>query len=109
MSTLVVETVPEWKFPEIELPESMHISPAGFKELCSRNQDLHAELSSDGNFIISAPTGGNSGWRNSKLTHQIEAWAEEQDNGIVFDSSTVFHLPNGSMRGPDAAWVKSQT
>lgn len=26
--------------------------------------------------------------------------------GIVFDSSTGFHLPNGADRSPDLAWVK---
>ncbi|MDA0812284.1 MAG: Uma2 family endonuclease [Verrucomicrobia bacterium] len=84
----------------------MRITPAAFKELCSRNQNLHAELSSDGKLTYMAPTGGNSGWRNSKLTHQIEAWTELAD-GIAFDSSTVFSLPNGAMRSPDAAWVRS--
>ena len=28
--------------------------------------------------------------------------------GISFDSSTGFRLPNGAIRSPDAAWIKTQ-
>lgn len=107
MSTLLVQSAPTWDF-EIDLPENVRFTPTAFKELCSKNRDLQAELSQDGNLIIMAPTGGSSGWRNSKLTYQLEAWIMIHQDGVAFDSSTVFQLPNGAMRGPDAAWVRSE-
>ena len=85
----------------------MKFSQADFVELCSNNRDLQAELSCSGDLILIAPTGGSSGWRISKLTFQLEAWTQKQGEGMAFDSSTVFQLPNGAMRGPDAAWVSS--
>ncbi len=27
-------------------------------------------------------------------------------SGLAFDASTGFHLPNGAIRAPDAAWVR---
>ena len=51
----------------------MKFSQADFVELCSNNRDLQAELSCSGDLILMAPTGGNSGWRISMLTFQLEA------------------------------------
>ena len=51
------------------------------------------------------PTGGTTGWRNAKLTQRLTSWAEADGTGLTFDSSTVFALPNGARRSPDAAWV----
>ena len=85
----------------------MRFTPAEFKELCSKNRELQAELSADGNLTIMAPTGGSSGWRNSELSTDLTLWVREHSSGVAFDSSTVFQLPNGAMRGPDAAWIRS--
>lgn len=108
MSTLIVQSVPDWQPDAIELPDSMRVTPEQFVEICDRNRDLSIELSHHGDLIIMAPTGGTSGWRNSKLTYQLEAWVDESGDGMAFDSSTVFQLPNGAMRGPDAAWIRSE-
>jgi Uma2 family endonuclease len=63
--------------------DSIRFSPADFEELCFKNRNLHAELSSEGNLSLLAPTGKTSGWRNSKLTHQLETWTEtHQTDGI---------------------------
>lgn len=51
-----------------------------------------------------SPTGGERGYRNSKVISQLDRWAEIY-GGRVFDSSTLFELPNGAKRSPDAAWV----
>ncbi|NOT48243.1 MAG: Uma2 family endonuclease, partial [Acidobacteria bacterium] len=32
-------------------------------------------------------------------------WSENDGTGIVFDSSTMFTLPNGSKRSPDVSWM----
>ena len=52
------------------------------------------------------PTGGATGWRNSRLVTQLTIWADFDGSGVVFDSSTGFTLPNGAMRSPDASWVR---
>ena len=35
----------------------------------------------------------------------LEIWTEKNQNGIAFDSSTMFKLPNGALCSPDAAWI----
>ena len=54
------------------------------------------------------PTGSETGRRNSTLTQRLANWAETDGTGIVFDSSTLFTLPNGAKRSPDVSWVKKE-
>src|SRR5262249_22716107 len=58
--------------------------------------------------VIMPPTGSKTGWRNSKITYRLTAWAESDGNGLAFDSSTLFTLPNGAKRSPDASWVRRE-
>jgi Uma2 family endonuclease len=51
-------------------------------------------------------TGFQTGRRNSNLTYQLTAWAIKDGSGLCCDSSTIFALPNGARRAPDASWVK---
>lgn len=44
------------------------------------------------------PTGGETGRVNTKLIVQLALWNEQSQLGEVFESSTGFHLPNGSDR-----------
>lgn len=55
-----------------------------------------------------APTGGETGARNANLLIRLGIWNEQTQLGIVFDSSTGFHLPNGADRSPDIAWVRHE-
>lgn len=50
------------------------------------------------------PTGGESRIRNSALTTELTLWNRQTQLGVVF-ASTVFQLPDGSKRSPDASWV----
>jgi Uma2 family endonuclease len=77
-----------------------------FFMFCQLNQDLRFERTSDGDLIIMPPTGGETGRRNFTLIGLFNSWAEDDDTGIGFDSSTGFVLPNGAKRSPDLAWVK---
>jgi Uma2 family endonuclease len=54
------------------------------------------------------PTGLESGRRNNRLSYRLTAWADANGSGIVFDSSTLFTLPNGAKRSPDASWVRRE-
>ena len=85
------------------------ITPEQFEELCRLNRKLRLELTSTGEVIIMPPTGFESSRRNSNLTYQLEAWARVDGTGVCVDSSAGFVLPNGAVRGPDAAWFRRET
>ncbi|MEY2978213.1 MAG: Uma2 family endonuclease [Prochlorotrichaceae cyanobacterium] len=92
----------------LQLPPqlSLRVTPEQFAALAAANRELHLERSATGELIVSPPTGGNTGYRNSKLIYFLVRWIEEEGgNGKPFDSSTGFELPNGANRSPDAAWV----
>ena len=84
----------------------MPLSREQFYKLCQINRDIRMERSHTGDLILIPPTGWGTGRQNSKLNLRLGTWAEQDDTGIVFDSSTGFSLPNGSDRSPDVAWVK---
>ncbi len=77
-----------------------------FFQLCQENDNVRLERTAKGELIIMSPAGGETGNRNAGLTAQLWIWNEQNKQGIVFDSSTGFKLPNGADRSPDAAWVK---
>ena len=54
------------------------------------------------------PTGLDSGWRNIRIARRLDTWTEADGTGIAFDSSTMFTLPNGAKRSPDASWVRRE-
>src|SRR6266571_6003350 len=84
------------------------VSDEEFAELCRKNPELRIERTSEGDLIIMAPTGGKTGRRNAKLIARVMNWAEQDGTGQVFDSSTVFSLPNTARRSPDLSWVRNE-
>ncbi len=76
-----------------------------FYQLCEENPDLKLERNAQGELIIMAPTGGETGKSNSTINAQIWFWNNQTNGGEVFDSSTGFTLPNGADRSPDVSWV----
>jgi Uma2 family endonuclease len=95
------------------LPVVLHFQPFlekmsddEFYEFCRLNRELRIERTSDGDLVIMAPAGGESGRRNFSLTGAFSAWVEQDGSGVGFDSSTGFTLPSGAVRSPDVAWVK---
>jgi Uma2 family endonuclease len=98
--------------PQVNLGQvTLRIRPAiemtddEFFALCQLNRDLRFERTSQGDIIIMAPTGAETGIRNSSITGQLYIWAKRNGTGVIFDSSTGFKLPNGADRSPDAAWI----
>lgn len=87
-------------------PTLRKLTGQDFFELCRLNPDMRIEQTARGDLVIMPPTGGETGRRNSRLTGQLDAWADADGGGIAFDSSTGFTLPNGSRRSPDASWVR---
>jgi Uma2 family endonuclease len=91
----------------LTLPRSLTFTPSQFAEVCAANPEAVLELAADGTLIEMTLTGGSTGARNSRLVAQLENWAVVADLGwIVFDSSTGFLLPDGSVRSPDASVVR---
>jgi Uma2 family endonuclease len=89
----------------LNLDPVVKLTPEKFFRLCESNPEAKLEMTSLGELVVMSPTGGMSGNRNVKLSHRLEGWAEVDGTGIAFDSSTMFKLPNGAFRSPDAAWV----
>ena len=54
------------------------------------------------------PTGGITGTKNYGLTVLFGNWLEKHENGVGFDSSTMFVLPNGAKRSPDLSWISTE-
>lgn len=77
-----------------------------FYKLCMANKDVAMERSAAGELIIMPPVGGESGEREADYITDLNIWNRQTKLGKVFSSSTVFKLPNGGDRSPDAAWVK---
>src|SRR5262245_25125986 len=84
---------------------SIRLTDEQFERLCRDNEDLRLELTAKGELIIISPTGGTTGSRNADITTQLTVRAKRDGSGLSFDSSTMFCLPNGAKRSPDAAWI----
>lgn len=76
-----------------------------FLKFCAEHEDLRVESSESGELIIMPPVGPESAFRNSRITAQLDRWAQRNKSGLAFDSSALFALPNGSRRSPDACWI----
>ena len=79
-----------------------------FARLCQENPDLRLELTAHQELVIMPPTGSKTGWRNNEISYALTAWVKTDGGGIAFDSSTMFTLPNGASRSPDASWVRRE-
>lgn len=89
-----------------QLSGALRLTPAQFAELCAANPDAVLELEPDGRLVTMTPTGGTTGARNGALVSLLWLAARQAQLPVkVFDSSTGFLLPDGSVRSPDAAVV----
>ncbi|MCP2731319.1 Uma2 family endonuclease [Limnofasciculus baicalensis] len=92
----------------LHVPPTVALTNDQFYHLCVANEEWRIELTAEGELIIMSPTGGESGIRNSGLTADLVIWNRQTRLGFVFDSSTIFILPNGAKRGPDVSWVRRE-
>jgi len=91
----------------LTLPRTLSLSPSQFAEVCAANPEAVLELAADGTLIEMTPTGGASGARNQTLGALL--WLAIEQGRLplkLFDSSTGFLLPDGSVRSPDASVVR---
>ena len=84
------------------------ISDEHFEKICSKNRDFKIEQTAEGELILMPPTLPDSGWRNNDLSTDVTIWNRKTNEGIVFDSSTYFTLPNGARRSPDVTWMQRE-
>jgi Uma2 family endonuclease len=100
----------------LKIPLNAALTDEQFYQLSTANEEWRLELSAKGELIIMPPTGGESGIRNSDLNLQVGLWNRQTRLGYVFDSSTIFRLPNGAKRSacssaslsPDVSWVSRE-
>ncbi|WP_309744287.1 Uma2 family endonuclease [Chamaesiphon sp. OTE_20_metabat_361] len=85
---------------------SLRLTDEQFYQLCITNPEQPLELTSEGVLVVMPPVGGDSGNREADLLIDLGIWNRQTQLGKVFSSSTIFKLPLGSQRSPDAAWVE---
>jgi Uma2 family endonuclease len=85
--------------------QALRLTPEQFAALCAANPSAVLELTAAGQLIERTHTGGETGRRNNRLAFQMERWARSAGDWSVFDSSTGFLLPDGSILSPDASAI----
>ncbi|MBE9011449.1 Uma2 family endonuclease [Pseudanabaenaceae cyanobacterium LEGE 13415] len=96
---------------ELTLPlkmnlENVHMTDEQFYNLCVANPELVLERNAKGVLIVMTPVGGDSGRREMSIGGELYLWNRQTDLGEVFSSLTLFKLPSGGDRSPDAAWIE---
>ncbi|WNZ43839.1 Uma2 family endonuclease [Leptolyngbya boryana CZ1] len=96
---------------ELTLPlkldlQHVHLTDEQFYQLCINNPEWNIEQNAKGALIVMPPVGGESGEREADYIIDLGNWNRQTQLGKVFSSSTIFRLPNGGSRSPDAAWVE---
>lgn len=84
----------------------VNLTDEQFYQLCINNPEIPLERNPQGALIIMSPVGGSSGSRELELGTDLTVWNRQTNLGKVFSSSTLFKLPSGGERSPDAAWVE---
>ena len=80
-----------------------------FEQVCEIYPEAaRIEMDSAGNIIVTPFNSEDSGYRSGEAFAQLRNWARRDRTGRAFDASTIFNLPNGAKRSPDAAWVSKE-
>lgn len=85
--------------------ETVNLTDEQYYQLCIKNKHLRLECNAHGDLVIMPPAGDETSNRNAGITAQLWLWNEDQELGVVFDSSAGFTLPNGAKRSPDTSWI----
>ena len=71
-----------------------------------QNRIYRVERNAKGELEIMSPSGGKGSRWESRVIRELDFWAE-YNGGACFSSNGGFHLPDGSVLSPDAAWVSA--
>lgn len=94
-SSIILRMPPQWQMTENQ-----------FFEFCQFNRNLRIERNQRGEILLLTLVGGISSNRNAILTGELGIWTKGDGTGIAFASCTGFTLSIGSVRSPDASWIK---
>lgn len=86
--------------------DRVYLSDEQFYQLCINNPEIPLERDRQGALIVMSPVGGDSGSYELELGTDLTIWNRQTQSGKVFSSSTLFKLPSGGDRSPDAAWIE---
>jgi Uma2 family endonuclease len=106
---MTLATVPANGLAPLLLPERLRLTADQFEAVCHANPDAVLELDASGQLIQMTPTGSETGARNQALGALL--WFAVRASGLplkLFDSSTGFRLPDGSVLSPDASLVRRE-
>ena len=79
-----------------------------FFELCRNNPDARIEQDQYGNINVMSPVSYNSGNFEAEILGDLIIWNRKTKLGKPFSPSTLFVLPDGQKRMPDAAWISNE-
>lgn len=86
--------------------QTVHLTDEQFYQLAIANPDVPMERTPKGALILMSPVGGYSGNKELEFGGELYLWNRKTKLGKVFSSSTIFRLPGGGSRSPDAAWIE---
>jgi Uma2 family endonuclease len=75
-------------------------------DFCMANADVRFERTAQGEIIILAPGGLETGYRDTEVACQLGTWAKQDGRGKAVGPSE-FIVPSGAALSPDAAWVSN--
>lgn len=90
--------------PVLTLDLAHFVTDEELLALGQRNPGYQFERTREGRLVVT-PTGGEAGRMSAEVVGQLRDWNRRTGLGYVFDSSTGFRLPDGSLLCPDASWV----
>ena len=96
-------TTPFHALAPLRVPPDLRLTPEQFALLRDENREAVLELAAAGSLIVMAPTGNETGARNSRLEMRLLLWADQQGGWKVLGSSTGFRLPDASVLSPGAS------
>jgi len=105
--TLAPPAAPADALEPLRLPADLRLTPEQFAAVCQANPNAVLELDASGRLIHMTPTGSETGARNSSLLILLGLAVRSAGLPLkLFDSSTGFRLPDGSVLSPDASLVR---
>jgi Uma2 family endonuclease len=92
----------------LQFSPALPMTSEQYYQFAMQNRKLRIERTADGEIIVMSPAGAEGANRNAEITMHLMIWAKSNGQGIAFDSSAEFILPNGSALSPDGSWVKQE-
>jgi Uma2 family endonuclease len=84
------------------------LSDSEFFDFCQRYGDMNFEVTKEGTIRMMTPSGNDGSEANAEITSQLRSWWHTHKRGRVFDSNTLFILPDGSKLGPDGGYISDE-